>query len=57
MHLISIRNLRKDAAQYPDVKNQIDSWNATVKQAKWQNLYGGSQDLPGCRSSRKLDSI
>lgn len=38
MHLISIRNLRKDAAQYPDVKNQIDSWNATVKQAEWQNL-------------------
>ena len=38
MHLITIRNLRKDAAQYPDVKNQIDSWNATVKQAEWQNL-------------------
>ena len=38
MHLISIRNLRKDTAQYPDVKNQIDSWNATVKQAEWQNL-------------------
>ena len=38
MHLISIQNLRKDAAQYPDVKNQIDSWNATVKQAEWQNL-------------------
>ncbi|MEG4986793.1 type II toxin-antitoxin system HigB family toxin [Microcoleus sp. BR0-C5] len=38
MHLISIRNLRKDAAQYRDVKNQIDSWNATVKQAEWQNL-------------------
>ena len=38
MHLISIRNLRKDAAQYPDVKNQIDSWNATVKPAEWQNL-------------------
>jgi mRNA interferase HigB len=38
MHLILIRNLRKDAAQYPDVKNKIDSWNATVKQAEWQNL-------------------
>jgi mRNA interferase HigB len=38
MHLISIRNLRKDAAQYPDAKNQIDSWNATVKQAEWHNL-------------------
>jgi len=38
MHLITIRNLRKDAAQYPDVKNQIDSWNETVKKAEWQNL-------------------
>ncbi|MEG4105018.1 type II toxin-antitoxin system HigB family toxin [Microcoleus sp. S13_C5] len=38
MHLISIRNLRKDSAQYPDVKNQIDSWNETVKKAEWQNL-------------------
>jgi mRNA interferase HigB len=38
MHLISIRNLRKDAAHYSDVKNKIDSWNATVKQAEWQNL-------------------
>ena len=38
MHLISIQNLRKDAAQYPDVKNKIDSWNATVKKAEWQNL-------------------
>ncbi len=35
---MSIRNLRKDAAQYPDVKNQIDSWNETVKQAEWHNL-------------------
>ena len=38
MHLITIRNLRKDAALYPDAKNQIDRWNATVKQAEWQNL-------------------
>ncbi len=38
MHLIFIQNLRKDAAQYPDVKNKIDSWNATVKKAEWQNL-------------------
>ena len=38
MHLISIQNLRKDAAQYPDVKNKIDSWNETVKKAEWQNL-------------------
>ena len=38
MHLISIRNLRDDAAQYTDVKNQIDSWNTTVEKAEWQNL-------------------
>ena len=38
MHLIAIRNLRADAAQYPDVKNQIDAWYATVKKAQWQNL-------------------
>jgi mRNA interferase HigB len=38
MHLISIRNLRIDAAQFPDVKKQIDDWYATVKKADWQNL-------------------
>ena len=38
MHLISIRNLRNDAAKYPDVKNQIDSWKETVNKAEWQNL-------------------
>jgi mRNA interferase HigB len=38
MHLISIRNLREDAARYPDVKKQLDNWYATVKAANWQNL-------------------
>jgi mRNA interferase HigB len=38
MHLISIRNLRAAANQYPDVKKQIDSWYATVKTAEWQKL-------------------
>ncbi len=38
MHVISIRSLRDDAAMYPDVKKQVDSWNATVKKAEWQNL-------------------
>ena len=38
MHLISIRNLRKDAAQYADVKNQIDTLHKNFKNAKWQNL-------------------
>jgi mRNA interferase HigB len=38
MHLIAIRNLRNDTAQYPDVKKQIDNWYATVKKTEWQNL-------------------
>lgn len=38
MHLISIQNLRTDAAKYPDIKKHIDNWYATVKKAKWQNL-------------------
>ncbi|WP_013321274.1 type II toxin-antitoxin system HigB family toxin [Gloeothece verrucosa] len=38
MHLISIRKLRNDAAQYPDVNKQIDNWYTTVKKAQWQNL-------------------
>lgn len=38
MHLISIRTLRDDAAMYPDVKKQIDSWYTTVKKAEWHNL-------------------
>lgn len=51
MHLLSIRNLRNDAAEYPDVKNQIDRWNATVKKAEWQNLedvrkiYGDAESV------------
>lgn len=38
MRLISIRNLRADAAQYPDVKRQIDEWYGSVKKAEWNNL-------------------
>jgi len=38
MHLISLRNLRNDAAKYPDVKNQIEIWQETVNKAEWQNL-------------------
>lgn len=38
MHLIAIRNLRIDAAQYPDVKKQIDNWYATVNKVELQNL-------------------
>ena len=38
MHLIAIRNLRKDTATYPDVKKQIESWYSTIKKASWENL-------------------
>ncbi|MEG3902873.1 type II toxin-antitoxin system HigB family toxin [Microcoleus sp. B4-C5] len=38
MHLISLRNLRNNAAKYPDVKNQIEIWKQTVNKAEWHNL-------------------
>ena len=38
MHLISITNLRDDAAQYPDAERAIRNWFKTVEQAQWQNL-------------------
>lgn len=38
MHLISVRNLRLDAAQYPDAKKSIEDWYTTVKKAEWSNL-------------------
>jgi mRNA interferase HigB len=38
MHLISICNLREDAAKYPDLKKEIEDWHITVKKAEWQNL-------------------
>ncbi len=38
MHLISIRKLRTDTAQFPNVKQQIENWYATVKKANWQSL-------------------
>jgi mRNA interferase HigB len=38
MHLISIRNLRAIAAQYPDAVKQIEDWYSTVKQSDWQSL-------------------
>jgi len=38
MHLISIRNLREEAANYPDIKKQIEDWHKTVKKAEWQSL-------------------
>lgn len=38
MNLISLSNLKKDTARYPDVKAQVESWFATVKKAQWKNL-------------------
>ncbi len=38
MYLISIRKLRADSAKYPDVSEQIETWNAAVEEAEWQNL-------------------
>lgn len=38
MHLISIRNLRFDAAKYPDAIKSVNNWYAIVKKSQWQNL-------------------
>jgi mRNA interferase HigB len=38
MHLISIRNVRTIAAQYPDTIKQIEDWYTTVKKSDWQSL-------------------
>ncbi|MEA5576954.1 type II toxin-antitoxin system HigB family toxin [Anabaena sp. UHCC 0451] len=38
MHLIHIRDLRDEAAKYPNIKKQIEDWNAIVKKAEWQTL-------------------
>jgi mRNA interferase HigB len=38
MHLISIRNLRADAAKYSDAIQSINRWYATVKKSQWRNL-------------------
>ncbi len=38
MHLISIRNLRADAAKYRDALKSVNNWYATVRKSQWQNL-------------------
>ncbi|HEY9701411.1 MAG TPA: type II toxin-antitoxin system HigB family toxin [Allocoleopsis sp.] len=38
MHLIAVRKLRADTSLYPDVKNPIETWYATIKKAQWSNL-------------------
>ncbi len=38
MHLIAIRNLRRDSASYADVVKPVEQWYTTVKAAQWLNL-------------------
>jgi mRNA interferase HigB len=38
MHLIAIRNLRSDAAKYPDTQIVVEEWYKVVKNVSWQNL-------------------
>ena len=38
MHLISIRNLRRDAATHPDSIQSVENWYKVVKKAKWDKL-------------------
>jgi mRNA interferase HigB len=38
MHLITISNLRQDAAPYADVQKQLKEWYDIVKTAEWQSL-------------------
>ncbi len=38
MHLITISNLRQDAALYPDVHKQLKEWYDIVRTSEWQSL-------------------
>jgi mRNA interferase HigB len=38
MHLMSIRNLRRDAARYPDAQQPIEDWYNIVRKTDWTNL-------------------
>jgi mRNA interferase HigB len=38
MHLMSIRNLRRDAARYPDAQQPIEDWYNIVRRNDWANL-------------------
>ena len=38
MHLISVRNLRRDAAKYPNAVSSINNWYAAVKNSQWKSL-------------------
>lgn len=50
MHLISIRNLRADAAKYPDTATPVDRWYRVVKSASWRNLEDAKQAFPTVES-------
>jgi mRNA interferase HigB len=45
MHLISITNLREDAALYPDADKPIQNWFRTVENSSWQNLENVRQSF------------
>jgi mRNA interferase HigB len=38
MHLMSIRNLRRDVARYPDAQHPIEDWYNIVRRTDWANL-------------------
>ncbi len=38
MHLIAIRNLRRDTKKYSDALSSVESWYKTVKVSQWRNL-------------------
>jgi mRNA interferase HigB len=38
MHLMSIRNLRRDAARYPDAQAPVEDWYNIVRKVDWANL-------------------
>jgi mRNA interferase HigB len=38
MHLMSIRNLRRDVVRYPDAQQPIEDWYNIVRKTEWENL-------------------
>lgn len=46
MHLIKIRDLRDDAAKYPDAAEQVESWYRVVKSKSWRYLDEVRQNYP-----------
>ena len=38
MRLIAIAKLREAASSYPDVSNQIEDFDRTIKTVDWKNL-------------------